>query len=234
MDPLMLLAILAILNAMRKTPESTTISSQLGATDRSPVQQTAGTIRGPSGEGIRQEGNLYLTLDTVPSTKLVNRASGHVDFKFEVISSVPTSVTLMSSESISAQMQMAIIGLDGIKGSTPQWFRDLAVAIVPNKAAQRKFRLIDNLMPDGGQDEVTVQAIERGLFKVIRRWGPASRDSQVSKATFAPGQNHVRYFTWNFRNELAERIAAGVYMVIAYIKTTEGALASGWMKLAVL
>jgi hypothetical protein len=105
---------------------------------------------------------------------------------------------------------------------------------VPNKAAQRKFKLIDNLMPDGGQDEVSVEAIERGRVKVIKRWGPATQDTQATTMRFVPSQNHVRYFTWNFRNELGERIAAGLYMAIAYIKTQQGALASGWMKLAVL
>lgn len=201
-----------------------------GASGNGTATATATANGQPSArQGVRREGVLTLTLIAYPNP--ANRSKkGEQAFRFSIVSDTPAT---FDAKGISDQMQLAIVDPGSFSGQTPQWFRDLASSVLPG-AAQVKMRIVDALLPGEVQGEASIDLIRQGKVKVIKRWKPAIEKQAIQQQQIEPGFIHDRYFYWNMRNELGERVAAGRYIAIAWINTANGYLASGWLNVGVL
>jgi len=117
-------------------------------------------------------------------------------------------------------------------GSTPKWFRDFIGTLLPGDA-QAVFRVVDAQVDKRtiSPTELSVDALDK--MPVVRRWQVGSLPPGGYAQVVLPGIDQEREFVWKFRNGRGEKVAAGDYSALGYIKTANGILSTGWMRFVV-
>jgi len=227
MDVALLFLILMLMSKKQATASAGAATSSTTTTEAQGVEQLtipfsrSGTIRGPTGEGIQttrwNDAVINATLNTTTPNHLVSRQDGQVVFRVLMRSDRDLPGSLGYSPD---RIELSIIRIEDV----PEWLQAMVTTTLLNKA-------VDNVLSIKSAvntQDVMLNIVTNKAMRVVRHWEPAGNG--VGAAT----RIIERFFVWNVRNTFGERIAAGVYMVLGYIKLNpKGFIPTGWMKLAI-
>ena len=200
-----------------------------------------GTIRGERGEGIRiqSECRIVAALSTANPGRN-SRSAGSMKFKMRIANFSDDWFRFRYQNlgrRFTDHFELVIIDPFMQRGNTPDWFKAaLAEGISKfNKDVAKVWRLIDSKIPNPTPRELSVDAIDSGSIPIIRHLKPreTSPSPIVVTQLILPNVEQDRTFEWGFRNDLEEKIVAGVYMAMAFVRGVDQTFSTGWMKFVV-
>ena len=217
------------------------LPSEVMPQEQKPIILPTGTIRGPGGEGIRfqEEGEIVAALSTSnpgrnPRSKgsmqlrmrIANFSDDWFRFRYQNLGKAFTD-----------HFELAVVSPFMMQGNTPDWFK-AAIAEVISKVdsdVSKVWRIIDGKIPNPTPRELSVDAIDSGSIPIIRHIKSRKTNTSPGMATqlLLPDIRQDKVFNWDFRNNLGEKVASGIYMAMGFLRGIDQTFSTGWMKFVV-